>query len=146
MKRTLLSISTVFLAETLLAGCGSQAGNNPQPILYPISDAVIQANVATCNAFGSFLINGVTDIEVYDAATGGNGVISFSTPADPALQALITKWYNNEQDFYGNNGANRTTGPSVEKIDHLITVYTNAIVVWCSAHGGINLAGVTSSP
>jgi hypothetical protein len=146
MKRTLLSISAVFLAETLLAGCGSQAGNNPQPNYNPISDAVSQANVATCNAFGSFLINGVSDTEVYDVATGGNGITSFSTPAYPALQALITKWYNNEENFYGNNAANRTTGPSVEKIDHLITVYTNAIVAWCSAHAGINLAGVTSSP
>jgi hypothetical protein len=135
----------LVIAVLALAACSSAASNPPPPASSSAPNPVARANTNTCNAFGQFLqgiaTNTANDVSVVDAATGTHGVTYEVTPASPALEALVNKWDDQVQDFYANNGSNETTGPAVEKTDHLVTDYGNQIETWCAANAGVNLAG-----
>jgi hypothetical protein len=141
MKRT-SAFTALVLTAILAAGCSSSASTSAagQPsaagspsALTPYQSAQAQENAKTCTVFGEFLEgwtsdDGPTDAEVVDAAQGTNGVTNAVTPASQALQNLVNQWDNQLGNFYANQGNNDTTGPAVEKTDHLVGVYGNQII------------------
>lgn len=134
-----------------LAACGSSAGSpaagSPSGLPSGMADEspVYQQDVQTCNEFGAFLMDetGGNAVPVYDDANGGNGVTSIAPAVSPALQTLVNKWWDNYEVAEGiPPGVGFATNQSPSKASHLATVYTNAIIVWCGAHAGVNLAAI----
>jgi hypothetical protein len=138
-------LGVIVLVSGLLMGCSSAGSPSGEPSGIADQSPVYQQDVQTCNAFGEYLLNEVNDVAVYDDANGGNGITVLDPAVSPALQALVNKWDAEVNDWYDNNGNNETTGPAVEKTDHLVTEYGNQIEAWCSAHAGVNLAEIQPS-